>query len=360
MADFLSLTAKLGLDGTGFQRGISQAGRQFDRFTSGIKGRIAAAFSIGAITAFGRSVVQAAGRFKDLSEQSGFSVETIQRLDYVARQSGLSFEDLQAGINAFLKSGNATEDMVKDLTLALSGVDIGESRLLALEKALGRSGLKMRAFFADLQAGKAAQAPVFDVEQIDQLAKKFDRYMLGAKAHTASLIEDFLYIVGLQKSVPTSAAGRSSAPQPAGIDVSKLKAEADALLAPEVEREDLKLTELILDHELKRLSVAEQQMFYEKEIQKIRESIAQNSETTNADKLRRIQDEIKYMELIQKRDNLNEKKAPGDLVGGDWLTRIGGFAGGRQTTESKLDTLNRTMQRILDVVDNRGIKFRDN
>jgi len=59
-----------------------------------LKSTIAGAFSIGAIGAFARSVVESVARVKDLSEQTGLSTDQVQALDFAAKQVGLSFDSV--------------------------------------------------------------------------------------------------------------------------------------------------------------------------------------------------------------------------------------------------------------------------
>lgn len=101
-----SMFVRLGLDSAAFESGVKRSqsaivglGRSA---LSGVKGQLAAAFSVGAVTAFAHSVVEAADRIGDLSDQMGLSVEDVQKLDIAAKRSGLEVERIG---QAFLKVG---------------------------------------------------------------------------------------------------------------------------------------------------------------------------------------------------------------------------------------------------------------
>lgn len=101
-----SLLVKLGLDSSSFDAGVKKADSAvsgFARSTLGsVKGQLAAAFSIGAVTAFGHSIVEAADRVGDLADQMSLSTEEVQKLDIAAKRSGVEVEQMG---NMFLKVG---------------------------------------------------------------------------------------------------------------------------------------------------------------------------------------------------------------------------------------------------------------
>lgn len=70
----------------------------------GIAGPLAAAFSVGAITSFSKSLIDAADNLKDLSESTGISAEELSRFGNAAQLNGASTEEFQ---NAIVKFSNA-------------------------------------------------------------------------------------------------------------------------------------------------------------------------------------------------------------------------------------------------------------
>lgn len=89
----LSVTAKLGLDGKGFEAGLNR-----------IKGQIAAAFSIGAIAAFSKEVIEFGSNIKDMSQRLGISTDSVQELGYAARQSGADIDQVAVGLEKIAKA----------------------------------------------------------------------------------------------------------------------------------------------------------------------------------------------------------------------------------------------------------------
>lgn len=97
-----SVRARMELDATGFQQGLSKAGASLNAFATGqlgsIKGMLAGAFTVGAIAKLATDAIDLGGKFDDLSKRTGVSAEELQRLDYVAKQNGSSIEALVGGL----------------------------------------------------------------------------------------------------------------------------------------------------------------------------------------------------------------------------------------------------------------------
>ena len=128
----LSLLVKLGLDTASFQSGVKRAESSITGMArgalSGVKGQLAAAFSVGAVIAFRHSVIEAADRIGDLSDQMGISTDEVQRLDIAASRSGVKVEQLG---QAFLKVGEYRKaagegDVEKAAALAKMGVSMAD------------------------------------------------------------------------------------------------------------------------------------------------------------------------------------------------------------------------------------------
>ena len=93
---------------------------------SGIKGQIAALFTVGAITAFVNKIIATGAEIKDMSERLGTSAEFAQKLVY-------NFEDI----------GGSAEDA----TRAIEKMD--QARLAALADPEGKEALAFRAIGFD-------------------------------------------------------------------------------------------------------------------------------------------------------------------------------------------------------------------
>ena len=128
----LSLLVKLGLDTASFQSGVKRAESSITGMARGalgsVKGQLAAAFSVGAVSAFANSVVAAADRIGDLSDQMGISTDEVQRLDIATSRSGVKVEQLG---QAFLKVGEYRKaagegDVEKAAALAKMGISMAD------------------------------------------------------------------------------------------------------------------------------------------------------------------------------------------------------------------------------------------
>lgn len=142
MATF-SILAKLGLDTSTFDSKFSGA-------ISGVKGRIASAFGAAAITAFAKSVINAADNIGDLAEQTALTTDEIQRLIAIASAKGLEFTQLQQfifrlqGVIDTAREGKGElADLFKQLGLdpeQLAGMKTLEERIKAVMGAVDKFG----------------------------------------------------------------------------------------------------------------------------------------------------------------------------------------------------------------------------
>ena len=92
------MLVKLGLDATSFEAGAKKAestmvglGRSI---MGSVKGQLAAAFSVGAVSTFTHSVIEAADRIGDLSAQFGLTNEQVQKLEIAAGRVGVQTESI--------------------------------------------------------------------------------------------------------------------------------------------------------------------------------------------------------------------------------------------------------------------------
>lgn len=125
MSDF-KVQGRLGLDGSGFFSTLSQARGAVNSFG----GMLAGAFSVGAITAFSKGIVDLAGKLKDVSDALGINVEFLQRFVNSAKLSGGSIEDVQK----FLGEANSARQAALDNP---SGKEAGAFAKLGIGQILG-------------------------------------------------------------------------------------------------------------------------------------------------------------------------------------------------------------------------------
>jgi len=87
----LKLMAEIGMDGSGFERGIRGL---MGGPLGGLKSMIAGAFTVGALTAFTRSTIQLASHLSDISDALSVNVEWFQRRANAAKLAGGTEDDL--------------------------------------------------------------------------------------------------------------------------------------------------------------------------------------------------------------------------------------------------------------------------
>jgi len=96
----LKLVGEISLDGSGWKRGLDRAGMEAGNFSKsalgGIKGAIAGAFSVGAISALAKKTVEYAGHINDLADRLGVTTDYLQEMQFVTKQNGGSVDDLTA------------------------------------------------------------------------------------------------------------------------------------------------------------------------------------------------------------------------------------------------------------------------
>lgn len=91
------LKTRLTMDSSGFKVGMDEAKTTaggFEQAMSSLKGKMAAALSVGSVVAFAKSVMDLGGKIQDLSTQAGVSTAEFQGLSSVARESGVEDEQL--------------------------------------------------------------------------------------------------------------------------------------------------------------------------------------------------------------------------------------------------------------------------
>lgn len=207
----LKLVAELGGDGSGFNAMMNRAHastKVFGSMFSGLKGMIAGAFTIGAITNYTRKTIDLAGHLRDVSDSLNINVELLQKMTNAAKLSGGSLEDLQKfafelnksrqeAVNkpdgkeaaAFGRLGMSAADIsnmpIQDFLLKLqrafaNGADSGMAN--DLQEVGGRAAKKLIGAF---QEGFDKGGPIMSEDVIDQLDEIGDRFTtLGTRLKT--------------------------------------------------------------------------------------------------------------------------------------------------------------------------------
>jgi len=195
--------ARLDLDGNPFQQGLAKAQAQIGTFATGIKGVIAGAFTVGAITAGMKSAVDYGSKLNDTAERLGVNAGELEKLAYAAKQTGSGLETItaawtkmaiaqQSGIRengearrAFEHLGISAKELEK-LSLeelfrkVADGVKDAkdQGRLMAdVQTVLGRSGGELIPMLRDGSDGLkefADEAARFHLLMGDETIKKMD------------------------------------------------------------------------------------------------------------------------------------------------------------------------------------------
>lgn len=93
-----SLIARLGLDTSAFEGGLKRSQSLAIGFGREFKSTLAAAFTVGAVSAYTNKLLNLADNTKDLADQLGITTEEVQRLNYIADDSGVAFDKWAAAI----------------------------------------------------------------------------------------------------------------------------------------------------------------------------------------------------------------------------------------------------------------------
>lgn len=79
-------------------KNVGTAATSSTSLLSGMASQLAGMFTIGAVVAFGKSVLEAGDQIQKMADQTGLSTEEVQKLQYVAGQSGSSIESLVGAV----------------------------------------------------------------------------------------------------------------------------------------------------------------------------------------------------------------------------------------------------------------------
>ena len=149
----LSMLVKLGIDSSDFEMGVKRAqsvGEKFgSSFKSAVTNRLAGALSVAAVTGFAHSIVQAADRVGELSEQLNISTDDVQRFQMAAQLYGVKFESVASAIarvndaRTSALSGNGAQ-LAAFERLGISVTDLSNASL-GSEQVLVRIGVILNA-----------------------------------------------------------------------------------------------------------------------------------------------------------------------------------------------------------------------
>lgn len=126
------------LDNRGFSagvRGMKSEVKGFGAQLKGIKGLIAGAFAIGAITRFVKAGINAASKITDLAVQTGLTTDEIQALTFASIEAGVAQEKIRAIISKLsVVLGQAKSGMITYVDL-FNKAGISTERFIKLDTA---------------------------------------------------------------------------------------------------------------------------------------------------------------------------------------------------------------------------------
>lgn len=351
--------AIVGADVTPLERAFRKAEGSGAKFAASLKSKLAAAFSIGAVVAFTRSLSQTAASIKDVAAQMQIGTEDAQKLQFEFGLIGLKGDLL---VTTFLKIGAARQKALagdiksrdafaslrvsmEDLnSAAVQNIDIMQKLGNALNQGgspndfatlFGAEGVRaMEAFKA---FAKGSTAPIISeegIESIDRATKTLERLQLQGKGFFAGIVN------GIQAALEEVAFGFTQTPRRNRIvDTENFGAlpfpalqtpEGPASIFPsqsgqkgfeEVQRTILKRQEASRKLEFEKLDATGKRLMLEKEIANL---TAQGNltadEAASNDLLRQAAE--KELELLRLTGSAG-RTPPSDA-----LARIGGVTGG--------------------------------
>lgn len=198
----LSLRAVLNADGRGFFGVLDKAGSAANRlgsqFGGSLRSKIASAFTVGAVMAFSKSVIEAASTIADSAERVGLSTTKYQQYAFAAEQGGVkndafaeSFDRLTNTIDEAKKKGgdallvlqrlgavnvqnSSVEKIADDIINFVSRAEVTDQMRADLLDAFGKRGAKLIPVFKNLRE-TVKETPLFTEGEIKRLDEAGDR-----------------------------------------------------------------------------------------------------------------------------------------------------------------------------------------
>ncbi len=118
-----------GADTGPFRQGLGAMRRDVEAFAGSVQGKLAGIFGVGAIVAWGKEMLDQAGRIDDLAKRLDMSAESVQRVGYAAQLSGSDLEGVAKGLTILQKNLGDTEGASEGLSNAAKvlGLNLGDA-----------------------------------------------------------------------------------------------------------------------------------------------------------------------------------------------------------------------------------------
>jgi hypothetical protein len=186
-------------------RQAENAGNRMDKAFSAVKTTLqtlGVTLTVGAITAFIKSTIDAADKLNDLSKRSGIAVETLGGIGFAAQQSGVDLETLTVGLDKLNKSIALAKAGNQEKLAVFEALHIDVNNIKSADDAIVKIAGKFAQYedgankvaLANALGGKsfAAFIPFFD-EGSEAISKNIDyfRKFSGITQETAEKADKF-------------------------------------------------------------------------------------------------------------------------------------------------------------------------
>lgn len=158
------LIAHLRGDSSQFRAEINKAGASVNAlkgFAASIGPQLAATFSVGAITAFARSVIELGDHIFDTAQKLGISTDEVQRLDYAAKQNGSSLDVFAKALLNAKRNAIEAERGSKQYAAALDTLGIKAKEIIASDPT--EIALRFARALAEAKDNGRATAAIMDL-----------------------------------------------------------------------------------------------------------------------------------------------------------------------------------------------------
>ena len=204
-----------GADTGPFRQGLAQMRKDVSAFSGSVRGQIAGAFGVAAVVAWGKAMIDQAGRVDDLAKRLNTTAESVQRIGYAAEQAGANIETTAKGLTVLQRNlaevergSTSFDDSAKSLGINLKEIkdlapeaqlkelargyaeseDKGQA-LASIMQLMGKSGAELVPLLSEgpealTEAMNAAQiATQGEIEEMARLGDQLDRLKsFGLKA----------------------------------------------------------------------------------------------------------------------------------------------------------------------------------
>jgi hypothetical protein len=215
------LKGKVGLDGSKWKAGLTQAKREANTWSSEtskmIKSRLASAFAVGALAKSATAILDRAGNIERDASKLDVSPEMFQHLEYAAKQSKVEIDEVREAMlelsvkqqevaegsedvtKAFQRFGLEFDDVVNETPLRLfeqiaNSIASGENKenmIANMDTILSDDGKRLIPAFKSDFFGKVSESQnrgaTFDNQQVREMAET-SRAMTNAQQHGATAL----------------------------------------------------------------------------------------------------------------------------------------------------------------------------